>query len=66
MTHIKECPTHPTAKQAAQLFIQSVVRAHGIPRKVISDQGTKFDSELWRHMMEAMGTKVALVTTHYP
>ena len=46
MMHVKECSTHPTAKEAAALFIQLVVRAHGVPRKIISDRGTQFESVL--------------------
>ena len=30
---MKECSTHPTAKEAAALFIQLVVRAHGVPKE---------------------------------
>ena len=37
MMHVKECGTHPTAKEAAGLFLQMVVRAHRVPRKVITD-----------------------------
>ena len=46
MMHVKECSTHPTAEEAAKLFVQLVVRAHGVPRKVITDRGTQFDSFL--------------------
>ena len=66
MTHIKECSTHPTAKEACGLFIQLVVRAHGLPRKVITDRGTQFDSGLWKEVVGTMGTKVALASTHHP
>ena len=57
---------HPTAREAAGLFIQLVVRAHGLPRKVISDRGTQFKSELWMDVMGRLGTRVALATTHHP
>ena len=66
MMHVRECSTHPTAKEAAMLFLQMVVRAHGVPRKVITDRGTQFESLLWYELMEKMGTRVALVTTHHP
>ena len=46
MMHVRECSTHPTAKEAAMLFLQMVVRAHGVPRKVITDRGTQFESLL--------------------
>ena len=46
MMHVKECNTYPTAKEAATLFIQLVVRAYGVPRKIILDRGTQFESIL--------------------
>ena len=64
--HVKECGTHPTAKEAAALFVQLVVRAHGVPKKVISDRGTQFESLLWYELMGKLGTRVALATTHHP
>ena len=66
MMHAKECGTHPTAKETAVLFLQLVVRAHGVPRKVITDRGTQFESLLWYELMGKMGTRVALATTHHP
>ena len=38
MMHVKECSTYPTAKEAAQLFLQLVVRPHGVPKKIVSRQ----------------------------
>ena len=64
MMYVKECGTHPTAKEAAALFIQLVVRAHGIPRKIISDRGTQFESTLWYEVMQRMGSKGSI--GHYP
>ena len=46
MMHVKECSTHPSAKEAARLFIQLVVRAHGVPRFVLTDRGAQFESTL--------------------
>ena len=66
MIHVKECNTHPTAKEACQLFLRLVVRAHGLPRKIITDRGTQFDSGMWKEVMETLGTKVALASTHHP
>ena len=66
MMHVRECHTHPSAKEASRLFISLVVRAYGIPTKVITDRGTQFESVLWQEVMQMMGTRVALATTHHP
>ena len=66
MMHVKECLTHPTAQEAAGLFIQMVVRAHGVPSRVLTDRGTQFESQLWCEVMKVMGTRVTLASTHHP
>ena len=66
MMHVRECPTHPTAQEAARLFLQMVVRAHGIPSKILTDRGTQFESQLWHEVMKLMGTRIALASTHHP
>ena len=66
MMHVKECSTHPTAREAARLFIQLVIRAHGVPRFVLTDRGAQFESTLWKAVMERLGTRVQLASTHHP
>ena len=66
MMHVKECSTHPTAQEAAQLFLQLIVRAHGVPTKVLTDRGTQFESRVWEEIMAVMGTRVVLASTHHP
>ena len=66
MMHVQECAVHPTAKEAANLFLQLVFRAHGVPRCILSDRGSQFDSSLWKNLMQKMGTRVQLASTHHP
>ena len=66
MIHIRECSTHPTAKEAAKLFIAMVIRAHGTPRTILTDRGTQFESILWFEVMEMLGSRVSLASTHHP
>ena len=46
MMHVRECSVHPTAKDAALLFLQLIFRAHGLPKCILSDRGSQFDSLL--------------------
>ena len=66
MVHVKECPTHPTAEEAARLFLYLVVGRHGMPTKIITDRGTQFESVLWMEMVKQLGSRVAMATTHHP
>ena len=66
MMHMKECSVHPTAKEASTLFIQLVFRAHGLPRYILSDRGSQFDSALWRNVIDKLGIRVQLASTPPP
>jgi len=36
------------ASQLAWLFVKEIVRLHGLPEKIVSDQDTKFMLQFWR------------------
>jgi len=54
------------AEQLADLYIQEVVRLHGIPLSIVSDRDTKFASRFWHGFQSAMGTEVRLSTAFHP
>ena len=66
MMHAETCKDHATAKETAKIMIKRLFADHGCPRVIISDRGTQFDSELWRHFWNMLGTRVHLATTHHP
>ena len=52
-------PTHSTATavDTARIFVDSVVRSHGLPRVIISDRDTRFTSTFWREVFKIMGLR---------
>ena len=66
MMHAEPCHDHATAKDTARILIRRLFAPHGCPRVLLSDRGTQFDSELWHHFWNMMGTRVHLATTHHP
>ena len=54
--------TYGVAKYA-QLYIDEIVRLHGVPIIIISDRGTQFTSRFWRALQEALGTRVTQPST---
>ena len=55
-----------TTKQLADLYIEEVVRRHGIPISIVSDRNTKFASKLWHGFQSAMGTEPCFSTAFHP
>ena len=61
-------PTHSTAiaVDTARIFVDSVVRTHGLPRAIVSDRDTKFMSSFWREVCRAMGASLAMSPGFHP
>ena len=55
-----------TAPQLAKMFIQFVLRTHGLPSSIVSDHGTQFTSNFWKALCQQLGITVKLSTAHHP
>ena len=54
-----------TAKGITWLILKEVVRLHGIPESIVSDQDTKFTSIFWKELHRLIGSKLLMSTTFY-
>ncbi|XP_073031216.1 uncharacterized protein [Primulina eburnea] len=52
--------------QYADVYIQEIVRLHGIPVSIVSDRDPRFTSEFWKSLHRALGTKLAFSTAYHP
>ena len=64
--HLRTCPLNPSAQETVGYFLEMVVARHGLPRLIISDRGSQFESLLWIGVLHALGTRTALASTHHP
>jgi len=55
-----------TASRAAEIFVSSVVRHHGVPASVVSDRGPQFTARFWQALMARMGTQLHMSTANHP
>ena len=62
------CPTtdQATAEGWARLFIENVVRLHGLPSKLISDRDARFTGSFTTELCRLLGTRQALSTSFHP
>ena len=50
----------------AKLYVNEVIRLHGVPVSIMSDQDPRFTSRLWPSLQQALRTKLNLSTTFHP
>jgi hypothetical protein len=50
----------------AKIYINEVVRLHGIPVSIVSDRDPRFTSRLWPIIQHALGTRLDMSTTFHP
>jgi hypothetical protein len=54
------------ATDLVPLYIKEVVRLHGVPKSIVSDQDSKFVSKFWQSLHNAMGTKLDMSVVFHP
>ena len=66
LVHFAPCFKTCTAADAAELFLNNVVRFHGVPEQIITDRGSQFNNHLWRNLWRLMGVSSLFSTAYHP
>lgn len=66
MAHYVPCTKTATAPDFARLFIDNVIRLHGIPDSIVSDRGAIFTSHFWKSLSTMLKLKQKLSTAFHP
>ena len=66
MVHYIPTTTNADAPEVAKLFMNNVVKLHGVPESIVSDRDTRFTSMFWKSLWEQLGTKLHMSTAYHP
>jgi len=50
----------------AWIYIEQIVKLHGIPSSIVSDRDLRFTSKFWEILQAALGTKLRLSSAYHP
>jgi hypothetical protein len=64
--HFISVHTTYQAHDIAIVFVNEIVRLYGVPRRIISDQGSMFTGWFWTSFQDALGTQMNFSTTYHP
>ena len=65
MVHLIPCKKTTTAREAARLYWQHVVKLHGVPRAIHTDRGAQYVGRWWREIWSLLGTNLKYGTTYH-
>ena len=49
----------------AELYVNEIVRLHGVPLSIVSDRDSRFTSRFWKELQSALGTKLNFSTAFH-
>jgi hypothetical protein len=64
--HFIPIKTNYSSAVLAELYMSRIVCLHGVPKKIVSDQGKQFTSHLWQQLHEALGTHLNFSSSNHP
>jgi hypothetical protein len=58
--------TTDSVNKLAKLYVNGMVRLHGVPISIFFDRDPRFTSRLWPNVQQALRTRLNLSTTYHP
>jgi hypothetical protein len=60
-------PVHTTYSTEcyAEIYVDLIVRLHGVPKTILSHRGTQFVTRFWAQVHESLGTKLIHSTSYH-
>ena len=64
--HFLPINVEDSLEKLAQLYLDEIVRLHGVPVSIMSDRDPKFTSRFWPSLQAALGTRLHFSTAFHP
>ena len=64
--HFLSVNVEDSLEKLAQLYVDEIVRLHGVPISIVSNRDPRFTSRFWPSLQTALGTRLHFSTTFHP
>jgi len=64
--HFIRIKTGMIVAKLAEIYIEQIVRLHGILYSIVSDRDPRFTSKFWESLQAALGTRLRLSSVYHP
>jgi hypothetical protein len=64
--HFPSVHTTYNAKKYAEIYLDQIIRLHGVPKTIISDCGAQFIARFWEQLQHFLGTKLIRSSAYHP
>ena len=64
--HFLQVSNDDPLDKLAKLYVEEIVRLHGVPISKVSDRDPRFTSRFWSSLQDAIGTRVHFSTAFHP
>jgi hypothetical protein len=65
MAHFIPCREDINAAELADIFLENVIKLHGLPEDIRSDRGSLFTGHFWDRLWTRLGTSLSLATAFH-
>jgi len=65
LAHFIPIKTDMSVTRLVKIYIEQVVKLHGIPSSIVSDRGLRFTSKFWESLQAVLGTKLRLRSAYH-
>lgn len=66
MSHFIPTTTNVSATEVAKIFMNEIVRYHGLPKVIISDRDGRFTSLFWKSLWKLLDTNLNMSSSFHP
>ncbi|GLU19566.1 hypothetical protein SLE2022_358110 [Rubroshorea leprosula] len=64
--HFLPYRTGTSIEKLANMYMEEIVKLHGVPVSIVSDRDTRFLSHFWTSLQQALGTQLNFSTAFHP